>query len=126
MSAAVAAIQFALDLDDGSEVDFLRLWNEGSFDALRKEWPEAPDACYIGADPLHPKTQQAMETASTALTAVELLGTLLETCSEMKLSYHRDGCLRSLSTVFKPTVETSTGYQKEVLQAFVSLKKEQK
>ena len=31
---AVAAIQFALETDDG--LNFLRLWNEGSFDALRE------------------------------------------------------------------------------------------
>ncbi len=56
MSAAVAVIQFLLDLGDGTELDFLRLWNEGEFDKCRKEWPEAPEACYIGADPLHPLT----------------------------------------------------------------------
>lgn len=54
MSAAVAVIQFILDMSDGTELDFLRLWNEGEFDTCRKEWPEAPEACYIGADPLLP------------------------------------------------------------------------
>lgn len=49
--AAVAAIQFALDTDDG--LNFLRLWNEGEFDVLRKEWPDAPEAIYVGADPLY-------------------------------------------------------------------------
>lgn len=47
---AVAAIQFALETDNG--MHFLRLWNEGEFDLLRDTWPEAPDAIYIGADPL--------------------------------------------------------------------------
>ncbi|MGR2849159.1 hypothetical protein ABMX62_19130 [Vibrio vulnificus] len=50
-NAAVAAIQFALETDDG--LSFLRLWNEGEFDVLRKEWPDAPEAIYIGADPLY-------------------------------------------------------------------------
>ena len=50
-SAAVAAVAFALQTDQG--MDFLRLWNEGEFDALRREWPEAPESIYIGADPLH-------------------------------------------------------------------------
>jgi len=49
-SAAVAAIQFALHGEEG--MAFLRCWNEGNFDACREEWPEAPDECYIGADPL--------------------------------------------------------------------------
>lgn len=49
--AAVAAIQFALDDDDGMQ--FLRLWNEGEFDVIRDEWPDAPEEIFIGADPLH-------------------------------------------------------------------------
>jgi hypothetical protein len=52
--AAVAAIQFALETDDG--LTFLRLWNQGDFDTTRREWPEAPEAVYIGADPLHHET----------------------------------------------------------------------
>lgn len=53
-NAAVAAIQFALETDEGLE--FLRLWNHGEFDKTRREWPEAPEDVYIGADPLHPQT----------------------------------------------------------------------
>lgn len=53
-NAAVAAIQFALEAGDG--LTFLRLWNEGEFDKTRREWPEAPEAVYIGADPLHTET----------------------------------------------------------------------
>jgi hypothetical protein len=49
--AAVAAIQFALDDDDGMQ--FLRLWNGGDFDDIRREWPEAPEEVFMGADPLH-------------------------------------------------------------------------
>lgn len=55
MSAAVAAIQFALEDEDG--IDFLRYWNEGEFDIVRRNWPDAPEAIYIGADPLHPATR---------------------------------------------------------------------
>lgn len=47
---AGAAIQFALNDDDGMQ--FLRLWNEGEFDTIRREWPDAPDEVFIGADPL--------------------------------------------------------------------------
>jgi len=46
----VAAIQFALNNPEGME--FLRLWNEGEFDTLRREWPDAPSEVYVGADPL--------------------------------------------------------------------------
>jgi hypothetical protein len=58
--AAVAAIEFALQPDsDGME--FLRVWFHGEFDVIRKEWPEAPEAVFIGADPLHPKTTEPEE-----------------------------------------------------------------
>lgn len=48
---AVAAIQYALNDDDCKT--FLRLWNEGEFDALREEWDDVPDEVFDGADPLH-------------------------------------------------------------------------
>jgi hypothetical protein len=53
-NAAVAAIQFALKAEEGLE--FLRCWNEGNFVAIRKEWPEAPEEVFIGADPLYSAT----------------------------------------------------------------------
>ena len=57
MSAAVAAIAFALELDDIDDtVQFLEWWNYGEFDKCRKEWPEAPEAVYAGADPMRPET----------------------------------------------------------------------
>ena len=59
-NAAVAAIQFALETDEG--LAFLRCWNEGNFEAIRREWPEAPEAVFIGADPLHPATVAQMQT----------------------------------------------------------------
>lgn len=49
--AAVAAIAFALKNDEG--MAFLRCWNEADFDAIREEWPEAPEEVFIGADTLH-------------------------------------------------------------------------
>lgn len=50
-NASVAAIIFALETDCGLE--FLRCWVEGDFESIRKEWPEAPEGVFIGADPLH-------------------------------------------------------------------------
>lgn len=32
---------------------FLRYWNEGDFDVIRREWPDAPEEVFIGADPLY-------------------------------------------------------------------------
>jgi hypothetical protein len=59
-SASVAAIQFALEAEQGKA--YLRLWNEGEFEACRHEWPEAPDECYIGADQFFvPQTDAALE-----------------------------------------------------------------
>ncbi len=50
--AAVAAILFALgDRDEG--MLFLRYWSQGDFDVIRRDWPEAPEEVFIGADPLH-------------------------------------------------------------------------
>lgn len=58
-NAAVAAIEYALQPDsDGME--FLRVWFEGSFDAIRREWPEAPETVFIGADPMHPASRELL------------------------------------------------------------------
>lgn len=35
-----------------SPMEFLRCWNEGDFDSLREEWPDAPPEIYY-ADPLN-------------------------------------------------------------------------
>jgi hypothetical protein len=45
---AVAAIQYALKTDEG--LQFLRLWNEGEFNDIRKEWTDCPKECFIGAE----------------------------------------------------------------------------
>ena len=54
-ACAAAAIQFALTDPEG--MTFLRLWNEGDFDTLRREWPDAPIEVYVGADPLATQPQ---------------------------------------------------------------------
>ncbi|UDM18880.1 hypothetical protein [Vogesella sp. XCS3] len=50
---ALAVLRFMMTLDDHDAMDYLRAWNEGCFAECRKEWPEAPAECYIGADPLY-------------------------------------------------------------------------
>lgn len=35
-----------------SPLEFLRCWNEDNFEALREEWPDAPEEIYL-ADPLY-------------------------------------------------------------------------
>ena len=47
---AVAAMDFALKTEDG--LTFLRLWYTGCFPEIRKEWPDCPIECFIGADPM--------------------------------------------------------------------------
>lgn len=49
--ASVAATDFALKTEDG--LGFLRCWNEGNFEAIHDEWPEAPEEIFIGADQFH-------------------------------------------------------------------------
>jgi antitoxin component of MazEF toxin-antitoxin module len=49
--AVLAAMKFAIRADEG--MAFLQCWLHGDFDAIRKEWPEAPEAVFIGADPLY-------------------------------------------------------------------------
>ena len=60
-NAAVAVIAYVLDLDYDDGIDFLRNWNEGEFDICRRHWPDAPEECYIGADPLLPQTKAMLE-----------------------------------------------------------------
>jgi len=59
LASAVATMKFAIEtqMDDGFA--FLENWFNGNFDACRREWPEAPDECYIGADPLFRPSQAA-------------------------------------------------------------------
>lgn len=64
--AAVAAIEYSLRTDEGME--FLRCWMHGDFDAIRKEWPDAPEAVFIGADPL---LQPVQHTSVLGLVAAE-------------------------------------------------------
>jgi hypothetical protein len=53
-SASTAAIAFALwvEQEEGEGITFLGMWNDGEFEAIRKEWPNCPDEVFIGADPL--------------------------------------------------------------------------
>ncbi|WP_298705939.1 hypothetical protein [uncultured Variovorax sp.] len=48
-SAAVAAIEFSLQTTEGPE--FLRAWQHGDWDTIRREWPEAPGSVFVAAGP---------------------------------------------------------------------------
>lgn len=61
-TASLAVIQFVLETDQG--MDFLQLWNDREFDECRKWWPEAPDKCYIGIDPLYAKSDASQVPAT--------------------------------------------------------------
>jgi hypothetical protein len=108
MSAAVAAIQFALEDEDG--IDFLSYWNQGDFDIIRRNWPEAPETVYIGADPLHPATAAEMAREQDGAR----LAKLLAFCTEAKPQFGTRSELRAMTMKFKTSVETSIGYRKEL------------
>jgi len=91
-NAAVSAIQFALETDDG--LTFLRLWNQGDFDTTQREWPEAPEAVYIGADPLHPETAKAMHEADEFKLSEEVVCALADK--------HSNGRMHGGDYLFKP------------------------
>lgn len=66
-NAAIAAIEFAIETDDGLE--FLRAWMHGEFPEIRSDWPAAPEAVFIGADPLFESTKLVRQGASRYLAA---------------------------------------------------------
>ena len=55
---AAAAIKYALDNSTESPIEFLRCWFDGDFQAIRDEWPDAPEEVFVGADPQHPFTKR--------------------------------------------------------------------
>ncbi len=51
--AAIELIKFAAT--KGAECqDVLVLWLAGEFKVLKEEFPDIPDACFVGCDPEHP------------------------------------------------------------------------
>lgn len=51
MDAGSAAITYALSIDDQHDgMNFLRLWHAADFDVIRREYPDAPEAVFEGAD----------------------------------------------------------------------------
>lgn len=54
-----AVITYALTQCDGEydAMDFLRCWNEGDFDILRKAWDNVPEEVFW-ADPLHERNRK--------------------------------------------------------------------
>lgn len=56
-NASAEAIKYALEAEDGFQ--WLIYWNEGEFDICRNQWPDAPEECYIGADPAVTPTRSA-------------------------------------------------------------------
>lgn len=51
--AAIELIKFAATKDAESQ-DVLVLWLAGEFKVLKEEFPDIPDACFVGCDPEHP------------------------------------------------------------------------
>ena len=57
ISCYYAAIEYALNDEDG--MLFLKLWYQGNFEVIRKEWDDVPESVFIGACTLHPDTLSA-------------------------------------------------------------------
>lgn len=58
ISSFRSVINYALGAGYWNEpLEFLRCWQHGNFEALRKEWPDAPQEIYF-ADPLAPATPE--------------------------------------------------------------------
>lgn len=58
---AIAVIDYVVKHPTEDVIAFLNCWNEGDFEALRREWPDAPEEIYIGADPLYVSPQQTQD-----------------------------------------------------------------
>lgn len=58
VNSAVAAIAYAFSNNCEDNYDamlFLRWWNEGEFDKIRRNFEDVPEDVFIGADPLYKK-----------------------------------------------------------------------
>lgn len=93
---ATAAIQYAIDTNDG--MDFLTYWNEGEFDACRHLWPDAPKECYIGADPSLPETLEYLKADP------ELMAAVLSHAWSISFKYNRDASIRRVVIDVRDTV----------------------
>jgi hypothetical protein len=51
MRAVIAYMLSGAHHTDECAMGFLRAWDVGDFDDIRKWWPDAPDAVFAGADP---------------------------------------------------------------------------
>lgn len=49
--AAVAAITYAMSPHAERPLEFLKRWHECDFASIRREWPDAPEAVFVGSDP---------------------------------------------------------------------------
>lgn len=49
--AAVSAIAYAMSPQTERPLEFLKRWHECDFAAIRREWPDAPEAVFVGSDP---------------------------------------------------------------------------
>lgn len=70
-NAAVAAIKFALERKFECPIELLQCWLHGDFDSIRREWPDAPEDIFIGADPL--ATGSLIEKSTDLATEIDLL-----------------------------------------------------
>lgn len=82
-NAAVEAISYAIDTNTDEGIEFLRCWTYGDFGTIRREWPDCPEACFVGADPAHGESQ-------TKVTVVNRSGEVVQVSSFWKENLPRD------------------------------------
>ncbi|WP_017511133.1 MULTISPECIES: hypothetical protein [Cupriavidus] len=75
-SAAIAAIAYAVKADEG--LTFLRCWQHGDFDEIRADWPDAPEAVFIGAEAFSPATAGRSDLAQERSAFAEQVIAILE------------------------------------------------
>ena len=68
VDATIAAVGVAVEArDERDGMLFLRYWDEGEFDVIRRNWPEAPETVFIGPDVLYvPSAPQSKEADLTS------------------------------------------------------------
>lgn len=125
---ATAAIKYVLEDDELSRDDvfvFLDMWFHGDFEAIREEFPEAPEEVFIGADSTHPGTIKENERAAKDKKDLQADGRLLRTLAGMCWSKTETRVPRQVKMTIRATTQTSEAWRNEIieeLRAFVRVK----
>lgn len=101
-------------------IEFLRCWREGNLDAIRKEWPDAPEAVYLIHDESDkdtsgtksPENQEVAQSEVEGLHPSQILERLSLIESALKKSpanLRRNDALSAVATLIKDVQERGEG-----------------